>query len=379
MRITIVLGAFFPVPPVMGGAVEKVWFALGREFARRGHYVTQISRAMPQRPKFEMIEGVRHLRVQGYDTPASLFWLKMLDLLYSLRARRAVPQADLIVTNTFWLPLFLRNTQQGKVYVHIGRFPKGQMRFYRNAARLQAPSRAVADAVAEEIPDRTGSITVIPYPRLGANRTGDVVEKKLAREKNILFVGRVHPEKGVHLLIEAFTRAAAEGFDCWKLTIVGPAENRFGGGGEHYLDQLRRSAGCSPRQVQFKGAIFDDDALSAEYRRAQIFVYPSLAEKGESFGLAPLEAMAHACAVLVSNLACFHDFIRDGETGMIFDHRAADPAASLRVKLAALITNDAQRANIAEAGYQKSNEYSLPRIANEFLADFERVVATQNG
>ena len=44
MKITIVLGAFFPVPPLLGGAVEKVWFALGPEFVRRGHEVVQISR-----------------------------------------------------------------------------------------------------------------------------------------------------------------------------------------------------------------------------------------------------------------------------------------------------------------------------------------------
>jgi hypothetical protein len=37
MRITIVQGAFLPVPPVLGGAVEKIWFALGKEFASRGH------------------------------------------------------------------------------------------------------------------------------------------------------------------------------------------------------------------------------------------------------------------------------------------------------------------------------------------------------
>jgi len=38
--------AFLPVPPVMGGAVEKVWFALGQEFARRGHEVVLVSRAL---------------------------------------------------------------------------------------------------------------------------------------------------------------------------------------------------------------------------------------------------------------------------------------------------------------------------------------------
>ena len=33
MNITIVQGAFKPVPPVTGGSVEKLWFDLGREFA----------------------------------------------------------------------------------------------------------------------------------------------------------------------------------------------------------------------------------------------------------------------------------------------------------------------------------------------------------
>ncbi len=60
MRITIVLGAFFPVPPIMGGAVEKVWFALGQEFARRGHEVVQISRThstLPQTRKYRRCEA----------------------------------------------------------------------------------------------------------------------------------------------------------------------------------------------------------------------------------------------------------------------------------------------------------------------------------
>ena len=37
MKITIVLGAFLPVPPVIGGAIEKSWFALAQEFVSRNH------------------------------------------------------------------------------------------------------------------------------------------------------------------------------------------------------------------------------------------------------------------------------------------------------------------------------------------------------
>ena len=61
MKITIVLGAFFPVPPLMGGAVEKVWFALAQEFARLGHEVTQISRSHPDLPAADVLELLGHL------------------------------------------------------------------------------------------------------------------------------------------------------------------------------------------------------------------------------------------------------------------------------------------------------------------------------
>jgi len=70
MKITIVLGAFFSVPPLMGGAVEKVWFTLAQEFARLGHEVTQISRSQPDLPAAEEIEKVQHLRIPGMRSHA---------------------------------------------------------------------------------------------------------------------------------------------------------------------------------------------------------------------------------------------------------------------------------------------------------------------
>src|SRR5919204_575348 len=76
MKITIVLGAFLPVPPIMGGAVEKAWFGLAQEFATRGHDVVVISRAVAQLPPEELVDRVRHIRVRGFDTPRSLVWLK---------------------------------------------------------------------------------------------------------------------------------------------------------------------------------------------------------------------------------------------------------------------------------------------------------------
>ncbi|MDD5350261.1 MAG: hypothetical protein PHQ12_08635, partial [Chthoniobacteraceae bacterium] len=152
MKITIVQGAFLPVPPRMGGAVEKIWYALGREFARRGHEVTHISRRCLDLPERETLGGVRHVRVTGADAPGSLVALKALDLLYSLRVRRILPPADILVTHTFWLPMLVRGERFGKLYVHAARYPKGQMRFYAHAGRIQTVSRPIRDAIVCEAP-----------------------------------------------------------------------------------------------------------------------------------------------------------------------------------------------------------------------------------
>ena len=55
--------------------------------------------------------------------------------------------------------------------------------------------------------------------------------------------------------------------------------------------------------------IFDRDALKKEMKKAKLFIYPSQAKEGETFGLAVLEAMSCGCVPVVSTLPCFMDFI----------------------------------------------------------------------
>ena len=217
-----------------------------------------------------------------------------------------------------------------------------------------------------EVPARKSKVAVIPYPAPSGNEPRPFS----AREKKIVYVGRIHPEKGVHLLLRAATD--------WKIVIVGPWEHRLGGGGESYWNELQQLA-HGHDHTELRGAIFDRDQLAEEYQSARLFVYPSLAERGETFGLAPLEAMAHGCPVLVSNLACFHDFIREGETGFIFNHRAADPAMALQNKIAEVTANESLLARVAEAGYRRSEDFALPRVADQFIQDFEAVTEESHG
>lgn len=386
MRITIVQGAFLPVPARLGGAVEKIWHALGREFARRGHRVVHVSRRWGDLPARETDDvGVEHRRVSGFDTPRSLALLKGLDAFYTLRAVQVLPPADILVSNTFWLPLFARRPDRGRLYVHVARFPKGQLRFYTRAARLQAVSGPVADAVRLQAPALADRVCVVPnpLPDLPANLAGS----SAPREPVILYAGRIHPEKGLGLLVDAFARflrhADAAGGDnagaSWRLRLVGPWEARAGGGGEGYRRELaaRASAlGVGNERVEWIGPVFEPGALAAHLRRAALFVYPSLAERGESFGVAPLEAMAEGCPTLVSALACFGDFLTDGKTGFVFNHRGVDPAETLAGALRRLLLDPAAasaRERVARAGQEKSREFSVSRVADAFLADFEAV------
>ena len=82
MKITIVQGAFLPVPPILGGAVEKIYFMLGQEFVNLGHEVIHISKSHQSLKNIETLNGVSHIRVKGFSTPKSILVLKFYDLIY---------------------------------------------------------------------------------------------------------------------------------------------------------------------------------------------------------------------------------------------------------------------------------------------------------
>lgn len=368
LHITIVQGAFLPVPPLLGGAVEKVWYALGREFARLGHHVTHVGRDHPALPAHEVDAAVTYRRVRGYATPRPLWRLKLLDLAYSLRARAVLPPADILVLNTFWLPLLERRRSRGRPYLHVARYPKGQLRLYPRRAVLQTVSEPIRTAILAEVPQAGGRVRVLPYPL-----APEYLAPRGEAQPVILYTGRLHPEKGVHLLVDAFGRLAAGPLRGWTLRIVGPWTTAQGGGGAEYRQRLIGHPG-----VEVVEPIFDAQRLVAEYQRAAIFAYPSLAERGETFGLAVLEAMAAGCAPVVSALGCFGDFIQPGRNGVVFDHRATDPAGALADALRLLAGDVAGRETLRAAAWQTARRYTLPEISQRFLQDFHSVAERSN-
>lgn len=384
MKITIVQGPFLPVPPVAGGAVEKIWFDLGREFARRGLDVTHISRRYPQLADTSYDGAVRHVRIRGFDYPRSGLLAKLCDLVYSIRALRHIEPSDVIVTNAFFLPMLLSllgfvipSMRRGAIYVSVHRYPQKQMFLYRGVDRIQCVSTVVADAVREQTPAVAPLVKVIPnyVASVLSDEEGDAAWN--AREKVVLFVGRLHPEKGVHLLIGAFAAIPAEQRAGWKLRVVGPHETRSGGAGEDYLKMLQALAATAGVEVEWVGPVFDREALDAHYRRAGVFVYPSTAAKGEASPLAPLEAMSQGCPAITSNLNCFLDYVVPGVNASTFQVLEGQTTGLLGESLAHLISDAAQRRAFSRAGLATARGLTLVRIADSLYEDFNSLCTTR--
>ncbi|GAB3904408.1 hypothetical protein GCM10028803_33810 [Larkinella knui] len=370
MRIAIIQGAFLPVPAIQGGAVEKIWYQMGQEFAELGHEVIHISRSHPDLPDKEERKGVSYLRVSGYDTPASLLKLKYLDFLYSFRAVKLIPKnIDVIVTNTFWSPLLLSENRRKKTYIDVQRVPKGQMKYYTNAGvgLLRGCSPAICEAIKEEISEGFHSkVSYIPNPI-----PFDIKANPTRREKVILFVGRLHPEKGVHVLLNAFNALDKDVRNEWKLQIVGPYEYKDGGGGQSYYDELLTLASNSP--IEFAGPVYDENQLIDHYARASIFCYPAQDGSGDAAPVAPREAMAYGAVPVVSKLECFNDFIADGKNGLCYQHTAEDQVKELTQALSRLMTDETYLQRLSKEAKRVSVTYSLAIIAKRLLHDFNKI------
>lgn len=366
MRIIILQGAFFPVPPLLGGAVEKMWFLLGQEFASAGHEVIHISRRHPKLKNEETLFGVQHIRIQGDATSTSLFRLKWRDLCYTLRAIPYIRKANIVITNTFWAPLIFPLFTNAPLYVDVARMPKGQMRLYAGARRLRANSIAVAKAILREWPGAAPKVRIIPNPLPFVPSHEIEPEQK---EPTVLYVGRMHEEKGLMLLLEAWSQLPADLSQKWKLQIAGPWQVEMGGSGERFFAQLRSLA--ENRNVEFLGFLQDISELNSIYENASIFVYPSLAERGETFGLSALEAMAWGCVPVVSSLSCFADFIEHNKNGLIFNHRTPDATHLLNHQLVSLMRNPERRRELAASALQVRISHHISTIAQQFLEDFQ--------
>jgi glycosyltransferase involved in cell wall biosynthesis len=108
-----------------------------------------------------------------------------------------------------------------------------------------------------------------------------------------LFLGRIHPKKGIDLLLEAHADLCRRSPATPPLVIAGPCAT------PGYLESLQRIAHRSdnPAAVIWPGMLVGDEKWGA-LRAAEVFVLPS---HQENFGIALVEALACGTPALISN------------------------------------------------------------------------------
>ncbi len=109
------------------------------------------------------------------------------------------------------------------------------------------------------------------------------------QQRTALFLSRIHPKKGLPLLLEAWAKVRPKN---WSLQVVGPDE----GGHRAELERLVAGLGLT-EMVRFSGSL-TGDAKEAAFRDSGLFILPT---HSENFGIAVAEAMAHGLPVITTH------------------------------------------------------------------------------
>ena len=256
---------------------------------------------------------------------------------FARAARRAASDADLV--HAHWLPSGVVAMATGKPFVvqvwgtdvELARRAPALARLVLRRARLvTAPSTALAEEAR-----RLGAEDVRIIPS-GIELPAAVGEE--AEPPEILYAGRLSPEKGVRELV-----AAAEGL---RLVVVGDGPLR---------NEVPGALGFLPH-----------DRLEERYARAAVVACPS---HREGFGVVCAEAMAHARPVVAGDVGGLRDLVVHEETGLLV--RPGDVAA-LREALSRLLGDADLRRRFGEAGRARIAEhFTWERFADETLRAYE--------
>lgn len=185
-------------------------------------------------------------------------------------------------------------------------------------------------------------------------------EYEITDNVTVLFVGRLHPQKGVGDLIRAFEIASTTMPDkSWSLKIAGSGYLR------NELEQLSEQLSVNDK-VEFLGEIDDLDSL---YLGADIFLLPSHSE-GMSNSL--LEAMASGLPVIASDIPGNHDLIVDQENGLLFEENNIEELAD---DLLQLVQDNNLRKRIGSSAYLSVvDRYSINKISDRYINLYKQLL-----
>ena len=142
------------------------------------------------------------------------------------------------------------------------------MWLYLKASRMSAVSTAVKESIVAVCPPAEPLVKVIPNPIDTAIFKPPRWPRNYSSRKTILYAGRVHPAKGLDLLIRSVRRIYVGGSKDIHLKIVGPWAVAEGGGGKSFVEKLSGEAVGLP--VELCGPIYDKRKLARVYQEKRM-------------------------------------------------------------------------------------------------------------
>ncbi len=187
------------------------------------------------------------------------------------------------------------------------------------------------------------------------------VERAVGAPLRLLFVGRLHPIKGLPRLIDALADP-----------VSGSASLVVAGGGDvtyrAELEARARATGVAQR-VRFAGPV-DGGEKWRLFEEADAFVLPS---HHENFGLAAAEALAAGVPVIVTDQVGLARDVAESGAGCVVD----GSAASLAGAIASLANDETGRRGMADrAGALARERYAWDRAARRMLDLYGEVIAS---
>jgi D-inositol-3-phosphate glycosyltransferase len=180
-------------------------------------------------------------------------------------------------------------------------------------------------------------------------------------EKNILFVGRLEPLKGIDNLFRAV--ASLENLKSITLSVVGGDGNSQE---KTRLEALVKKMRLN-QTVHFLGPIPQEE-LPIHYNAADVCVLPSYYE---SFGLAALEAAACGKPVVASEVGGLPAIVNDGVTGYLVPPKRMDVIAE---RLCELLEDDLLRVHMGTAARIHAESLGWDSSADSLLRCFRELV-----
>lgn len=236
-------------------------------------------------------------------------------------------------------------------------------------------SEYISSGIAKRFPARSAECHAIlngsnPERFADSPRTHEVTEGLrqdlgLENKEVILFVGRVCPEKGVHVLVEAMRVIRERRKDCVLLIVGSPAQqppsplwirdrdSRFAEIErlkKGYAAHLKNLSSGLEDQIKFLGKVPYED-LPAYYGLADIFVHPAVWQ--EPFGMILTEAMGCGLPVVSTRAGGIPEIVLDGETGLLAE--PGDPNG-LAEALLELLANPEARVEMGLRGNARLRE-----------------------